>query len=118
MKTLSITLLSLLVLFLAAMILFSPYVLFNVERVNKATLQYRNGIITADYVAGNAIMQDVLQIRLKSGDIDTVLANYEQYNSVKSIQLFNDSLMEIVMYDSIYSYARKTDTIKLPLQYK
>lgn len=115
MKRLTIISAVLLILLIVVVVLFSPSVLFDVERVNKATLQYRNGIITVDYVAGNATMQDVLQIRLKSGDIDTVLANYEQYNSLKSIQLFNDSLLEIVMYDSIYSYARKTDTIILSL---
>ncbi|MBN8670541.1 MAG: hypothetical protein J0L80_07625 [Chitinophagales bacterium] len=118
MKRLNIISAILLILLIVVVMLFSTSVLFDVERVNKATLQYRNGIITADYVAGNATMQDVLQIRLKSGDIDTVLANYEQYNSVKSIQLFNDSLLEIVMGDSINSYSIKTDTVVVPIKYK
>ena len=118
MKTLSIVLISLFVLLIAVVILLSPSFLFDVERVNKARVNYGDGFIIADYVAGNATMQDVLQIRLKNDKIDTVLANYEKYNAVKSIQVLNDSLVEVVLEDSIYSYSRMTDTIVLSQLYR
>ena len=77
MKNASIVLISLFVLLIAAIMLFSPSFLFDVERVNKARVHYGDGFIIADYVAGNATMQDVLQLRLENYKIDTVLANYD-----------------------------------------
>ena len=113
-KTIALITFSLLILAMILYFGFYTFEIFDVVRINKAVLTLEKCKIYADYLPGNATAQTVLQIRTVCGTNEIILQNKELYSSVSSMQMLNDSLLEVVLEDSTFSFARAIDTIALP----
>jgi hypothetical protein len=97
---------------------FSPSVkILEVEKKELADVVVPKGNYKILYVAGNATTQNVIQVVSISNDnSQVVLKNYERYNALDSYKLLGDTILQLVVRDTISYLGNKPDTFLLKLE--
>ncbi|GAB3552149.1 hypothetical protein [Spirosoma fluminis] len=67
------------------------------------------------YTPSNATTQDYIQLRRSTGGKDSIIANYERYDIVDTIQLINESTIRLVLEDTT-AYIKSKDTIAVKIK--
>ncbi len=96
---------------IVVVLLFQGCTLFPVEKEIIYEGSYQEKTIRIYYIPGNATAQNVMQICLiPEGGWERVVANYERYNRVLSVDTLPDSLRIIAMDSSSY-FPHSPDTL-------
>lgn len=67
------------------------------------------------YISSNATTQDYIQLRRSTGGKDSIIASYERYDIVDTIQLINESTIRLVLEDTT-AYIKSKDTIVVKIK--
>ncbi|GAB3322985.1 hypothetical protein GCM10027299_18830 [Larkinella ripae] len=80
------------------------------EKLATVCTQYDEVCYKCFYVPSNATSQEYIQLRRSIGGRDSVIANYERYDLVDTIQLIDESTISLVLEDTS-AYLKRKDTI-------
>lgn len=67
------------------------------------------------YIPSNATTQEYIQLRRSIGGKDSIIANYERYDIVDTIQLINESTIRLVLEDTT-AYIKSKDTVVVKIK--
>ncbi|MDH4460794.1 MAG: hypothetical protein QE277_05185 [Flectobacillus sp.] len=73
--------------------------------------------MTVFYIPSNATSQDYVQIRKRDNTTgnESILGNYERFQSIEKYRQLNDSLLEIILLDTA-SYTPRKDTVQIAIE--
>jgi hypothetical protein len=79
--------------------------------LDKLNLEKRNFDLSVYYIPSNATSQNYIQIRKVFNDKhEEVYKNYERYQGIKELKTVNDTLVRIIILDTM-SYKPRVDTM-------
>ena len=91
--------------------------IFDVEikEISMVDVPNKNFKIGIYYLPSNATSQDYIQVRKIENDVEHVIENFEKYNFVVKSDLMGDSVLSLILKDSIMNVV-KQDTFFIKLK--